>query len=117
MKHLDAVKLDDRSRRYDITLIHAEDDYDIPVVHSDVLFWHGVNATMDPGVSVTFEELEGRKRGERIALGDGGWEVEWWGKGGVLREQVVRYGLHDRVMSYPVVSLAVARAFHGQEGK
>ncbi|KPI42879.1 uncharacterized protein AB675_1802 [Cyphellophora attinorum] len=24
--------------RYDITLIHAEDDYDIPWVHSDVLF-------------------------------------------------------------------------------
>ena len=115
IKHLDSVKIDGRKRKYDITLIHAEDDYDIPTVHSDVLFWHGVNATLNTESSMTFEDLEKRKLNERIPLGAGGWEMDWQGKGGVIREQIVKHGLHDRIMSYPIVSLAVARAFHSQD--
>ena len=86
VQHLDSIKVSDRKRRYDITLIHAEDDYDIPTVHSDVLFWHGVNATMNNESFVTFEDLEKRKAKERIPLGAGGWEMDWQGKGGILRE-------------------------------
>jgi len=41
--------------------------------------------------------------------------MEWKGRGGVIREQIVKHGLHDRIMSYPIVSLAVARAFHGKD--
>ncbi|KAJ4309722.1 hypothetical protein N0V94_008792 [Neodidymelliopsis sp. IMI 364377] len=115
VQHLDAIKIPDRKRKYDITLIHAEDDYDIPTVHSDVLFWHGVNATLDREPSMAFEELEKRKLKDRVPLGAGGWEMEWVGKGGIIREQIVKHGLHDRIMSYPVVSLAVARAFHSQD--
>ncbi|KAJ4359021.1 hypothetical protein N0V95_002557 [Ascochyta clinopodiicola] len=115
VRHLDSTKIEGRTRKYDITLIHAEDDYDIPTVHSDVLFWHAVNATLDAGSSVTFEELERRKVVERIPLGAGGWEMDWHGEGGVVREQIVKHGLHDRIMSYPVVSLAVAQAFHSQD--
>ncbi|KAJ8111416.1 hypothetical protein OPT61_g5987 [Boeremia exigua] len=115
IRHLDSTKVNDRKRKYDITLIHAEDDYDIPTVHSDVLFWYGVNATLDAASSMTFEDLEKKKSNERSVLGAGGWEMEWNGKGGVIREQIVRHGLHDRIMSYPVVSLAVARAFHSQD--
>ena len=115
IKHLDSVKVDGRKRKYDITLIHAEDDYNIPTIHSDVLFWHGVNATLNTESSMTFEDLENRKLNERIPLGAGGWEMDWQGKGGVIREQIVKHGLHDRIMSYPVVSLAVARAFHSQD--
>lgn len=115
VRHLDSIKADGRKRKYDITLIHAEDDYDIPTVHSDVLFWHGVNATMESGSSMTFADLEERKMNDRVPLGAGGWEVDWQGKGGIIREQIVKHGLHDRIMSYPVVSLAVARAFHSQD--
>lgn len=115
IQHLDSIKVNDRKRKYDITLIHAEDDYDIPTVHSDVLFWHGVNATLDTDSSVTFQDLETRKAKARVPLGAGGWEMEWRGKGGAIREQIVKHGLHDRIMSYPVVSLAVARAFHSQD--
>jgi abhydrolase domain-containing protein 12 len=43
IRHLDFIKVKDRCRKYDITLIHAEDDYEIPWSHSDVLFWHAVN--------------------------------------------------------------------------
>ncbi|OSS54382.1 hypothetical protein B5807_00174 [Epicoccum nigrum] len=112
IRHLDSVKLPDRKTKYDISLIHAEDDFDIPTVHSDVLFWHGVNATLDSAAPMTFEKLEKRKARDRTLLGAGGWEMDWRGKGGVIREQIVKHGLHDRIMSYPVVSLAVARAFH-----
>ena len=113
--HLDTTKVGDRQRKYDITLIHAEDDYDIPWVHSDVLFWHAANATLDPPSSMTFEELEKIKAKQKTPLGAGGWEMEWKGKGGIIREQIVKHGLHDRIMSYPVVSLAVSRVFHSQD--
>jgi len=114
IRHLDDANIDARQHKYDITLIHAEDDYDIPWVHSDVLFWHAVNATLKPS-SRTFDELEKIKAEEKTPLGAGGWEMEWKGRGGVIREQIVKHGLHDRIMSYPIVSLAVARAFHGKD--
>jgi abhydrolase domain-containing protein 12 len=115
IRHLDSLKLDNRKRKYDITLIHAEDDWDIPSVHTNVLFWHAVNATLEPSASLTLDELERTKETQRTPLGAGGWEMEWRGKGGVIREQIVKHGFHDRIMSYPVVSLAVARAFHSQD--
>ncbi|KAI1619524.1 Alpha/Beta hydrolase protein [Exophiala viscosa] len=115
IRHVEALKLPERPTKYDITLIHAEDDYDIPWVHSEVVFWHAVNATRDTGSSLTFEDLEKVKNETKLGLGAGGWEVEWSSTGGVVREQIVKHGLHDRIMSYPVVSLAVARAFHSQD--
>ncbi|PSN72610.1 alpha/beta-hydrolase [Corynespora cassiicola Philippines] len=112
---LDDSKLDGRDKKYDITIIHAEDDYDIPWVHSDVVFWHAVNATRDRETGLSFDDLEKEKEERKVSLGAGGWEVEWEGRGGVIREQIVKHGLHDRIMSYPVVSLAIARAFHSLE--
>ena len=116
---MDKTKLAVRKKKYDISIIHAEDDWDIPWIHSDILFHHAVNATLaalETGPTLyTFEELEDMKSQRKTPLGAGGWEVEWQGKGGVIREQVVKHGFHDRIMSYPVVSLAVARAFEGLE--
>lgn len=111
IQHLDAVKSSDGRHKYDVTIIHAEDDYDIPSSHSDVLFWHAVNGTLKPSSSMTFEDLEKIKEKEKVPLGAGGWEIQWKGKNGMIREQIVKHGLHDRIMSYPVVSLAVAQAF------
>ncbi|KAF2846155.1 alpha/beta-hydrolase [Plenodomus tracheiphilus IPT5] len=115
IRHLDSIKIDARQQKYDITLIHAEDDYDIPWIHSDVLFWHAVNATLEQPSPMTFGELEEVKAKRKTPLGAGGWEMEWRGRGGIIREQIVKHGLHDRIMSYPVVSLAVSRAFHSQD--
>ncbi|EXJ54856.1 uncharacterized protein A1O5_12922 [Cladophialophora psammophila CBS 110553] len=115
IRRLEALKLPERKRRYDITIIHAQDDYDIPWTHSEIVFWHAVNATRGPEAILSFEELEVEKARRKSDLGDGGWEVDWRGEAGVLREQIVKHGLHDRIMSYPVVSLAVARAFHSQD--
>lgn len=115
IRHCEALKLPGRETKYDVTLIHAEDDYDIPWIHSEVVLWHAVNATLNASSSLTFDELEKVKAERKLGLGAGGWEVEWRSKGGVVREQIVKHGLHDRIMSYPVVSLAVARAFHSQD--
>ncbi|KAH9861386.1 hypothetical protein J1614_011132 [Plenodomus biglobosus] len=114
VRHLDRMKIEGRQTKYEITLIHAEDDYDIPWMHSDVLFWHAVNATLDQPSPMAFNELEEVKAKQKTPLGAGGWEIEWKGSGGVVREQIINHGLHDRIMSYPVVSLAVSRAFHSQ---
>ena len=67
--------------------------------------------------SLSFDELEVEKEKQKFALGAGGWEMGWRGKAGVIREQIVKHGLHDRIMSYPIVSLAVARAFHSMDLK
>jgi abhydrolase domain-containing protein 12 len=115
IRHLDDARINGRPRKYDITLIHAEDDYTIPWIHSDVLFWHAVDATIDPAASLSFDELEEIKSKQRTPLGAGGWEMEWEGKGGIVREQIVKHGSHDRIMSYPIVSLAVSRAFSSQD--
>jgi abhydrolase domain-containing protein 12 len=117
IRHLEHLKMPNRKNKYDITMIHAEDDYDIPWLHSDLVFWHAVNATMDASTSLSFEDLEIQKSQRKSLLGAGGFEVEWGGTAGTIREQVVKHGLHDRIMSYPVVSLAIARAFHSQGEK
>ncbi|KAH7130047.1 Alpha/Beta hydrolase protein [Dendryphion nanum] len=114
IRHLDSIKIPDRKRKYDISIIHAEDDCDIPSLHSDILFWHAVNATREERRGFSFAELEKVKMEKKTPLGAGGWEFEWEGNGGIIREQIVKHGFHDRIMSYPVVSLAVARALNGQ---
>lgn len=95
--------------KYHISLIHAEDDHDIPWSHSDQVFWYAANASFPGGI--TYEELEKDKRKSRVERGAGGWVAERRTVKGVVRGEIMKYGLHDRIMSYPVVSLATLRAF------
>jgi abhydrolase domain-containing protein 12 len=48
--------VEEEGMRYRITIIHAEDDWDVPSHHSQTLFWHAVNATTATGISR--EELD-----------------------------------------------------------
>lgn len=96
--------------KYHVTVIHAEDDTDIPWSHSDTVFWHAVNASTPTGIS--YGQLEKEKQDTRTPLGAGGWVVERRSENGVVREEIVKHGFHDVIMSYPVVSLVVLRAFH-----
>lgn len=116
IRHLDNQEPKIHKSQYDITLIHAEDDWDMPWVHTDILFSHAVRA-MRKNVTLTEEEFQKENSKRAISLGAGGWEVEWAGRNGIVREQIVQYGLHDRIMSYPTVSLAVARAFEDTQIK
>lgn len=95
--------------KYDITIIHAEDDWDIHWSHSETLFWHAVKGTT--AQEITFDELDHNKQQNKTSLDAGGWSFEWRTEKGTIREEITRYGFHDRIMSYPIVSLAVHRAF------
>ncbi|KAK3379640.1 abhydrolase domain-containing protein 12 [Lasiosphaeria ovina] len=98
--------------QYHVTIIHAQDDYDIPWTHAASMFRHAVNATTsrDDETTSRDDEHDDTARGEfdEFRSGDA---VEWRAPAGVLRAVVPRFGLHDRIMAYPVVSLAVLRAF------
>jgi abhydrolase domain-containing protein 12 len=93
--------------KYRITMIHAEDDYDIPWTHTPQLFWHAINGTKDQNVS--FEELELLKAKLRVDNGPAGSVVEWKTDYGVIREEILKYGLHDVIMGNSIVTLAVMR--------
>lgn len=93
--------------KYRITMIHAEDDYDIPWTHTPQLFWHAINGTKNMGIS--FEELEQLKAKVRVDNGPAGSVVEWKTDHGIIREEILKYGLHDVIMGNPVVTLAVMR--------
>lgn len=95
--------------KYQLTLIHAEDDYDIPAHHTELVFWHAVNATIPRRLS--FEEIEQKKSNSRRDLGAAGSVMEWRTDYGVIREEILKTGLHDVVMGNPVISLAVMRMF------
>lgn len=100
--------------KYHITLIHASDDRVIPYTHTQVLFWHAVNATYASG-SVSYEELEREKNMRKTDLGAGGWSMEWQTERGVIREEILKYGVHDKIMAYPAVGIAVLRAFQAAD--
>lgn len=95
--------------KYRLTLVHAEDDYDIPSHHTEILFWRAVNATSRWGVS--YDELEQAKIESKIDLGAAGSVVEWRTENGVIREEILKTGLHDVVMGSSVVTVAVMRIF------
>lgn len=94
---------------YRINIIHAEDDYDIPWSHSDQMFWSAVNASLSEGI--TFHDLELEKEAGKVALGAGGWTFSRVARNGIIREDILKYGLHDWILGYPIVSVAVMRAF------
>lgn len=95
--------------KYRMTIIHAEDDYDIPWRHSTTLFWHAVNAAAP--TKMTPEELENHKAQRHIDLGAAGSVIEWKTDFGVIREEILKYGLHDVIMETPIITLAAMRMF------
>ncbi|PWY87373.1 abhydrolase domain-containing protein [Aspergillus heteromorphus CBS 117.55] len=95
--------------RYHLTIIHAEDDYDIPWHHAQALFWHAVRGAVPGGIS--YDDLELQKLDLRRDHGAAGTVVEWTTEHGVIREQILKTGLHDVIMGYPVITMAVMRAF------
>ena len=100
-------------QKYWLTLIHAEDDYDIPWHHTEMLFWHAVNSTMSEGIS--YCNLEEAKIKSMTDLGAAGSIMEWRTTNGLIREEILRTGLHDVIMGNPVITMAVMRIFGAME--
>ncbi|KAK6345344.1 hypothetical protein TWF718_007262 [Orbilia javanica] len=94
-------------RKYRLTFIHAQDDYDVPWTHTPTLFHCAVSAAVSGGI--TFEGLEVEKDTIKRNFGEAGTVVEWKTETGVLREEILKYGLHDVIMGNPIVTLAVMR--------
>ena len=103
----------DSGSPYHIHLIHAIDDPAIACEHSNVMFWHAVNASSRQ--KVAYEELEERKQRSRRDLGPGGWVAEHKTKSGLIRQTMLNYGIHDQLMSYPVTSIAILAAFQAAD--
>ena len=101
-------------RPYQITIIHAKDDYDIPWQHTETLFWHAANATAREA-SLDYSKFQHLRQKGRSMLGSAGSEFLWTTDGGSLREEILETGLHDVIMGNPVVSLAVMRLIHGHQ--
>lgn len=57
-----------------LTIIYAEDDFDIPWHHTPTLFWHAVNASLPAGI--TYDNLEAKKLESKVDLGAAGSVVE-----------------------------------------
>ena len=69
--------------KYDITIIHAEDDYDIPWSHSDRIFWHAVSATRTDRIG--FDEFETERERMKKSLGAAGWIASHESTRGAIR--------------------------------
>lgn len=95
--------------KYRLTIIHAEDDWDIPWHHSQLLFWHAANASIPAGIS--YDGLQEKKSESKADLGAAGSMMEWRTSHGVIREEILKTGLHDVIMGYPAVTMAVMRCF------
>ncbi|XMA18751.1 hypothetical protein WAI453_011542 [Rhynchosporium graminicola] len=93
--------------------MHAEDDWDIPYHHSQLLFWHAVNATASQGLS--YDDLENQKYKAKVNLGAAGSVMEWRTEVGVIREVILKTGLHDAIMGYSVITMAVMRIFEAAD--
>jgi abhydrolase domain-containing protein 12 len=100
------------AERYDITLLHAEDDMDIPMEHSIRLYREAIRAAEDAkdltGDGEALVDSIGKAEKSR---GEGGSLTVWSTKKGDIRLEILKYGVHDKIMSYPATGLAISRAF------
>lgn len=100
------------AERYDITLLHAEDDTDIPMEHSIKLYREAIRVAEDAkdlaGNEGALVESIGKAEKRR---GEGGSLTIWPTKKGDIRLEILKYGVHDKIVSYPATGLAISRAF------
>lgn len=96
-------------QQYFVNLIHAEDDADITCEHSNVVYWHAVNATIPE--SLSYSDFGAEKLKSKTDLKNGGWIAEHRTGRGYIRQTMLSFGLHDKLMSYSVISLAILEAF------
>ncbi len=103
------------SKRVRIFILHARDDYEIPYAQSDGLFLAAANATTATGMDLSL--LNKMKARGTVDMGEGSF-VSTWKAGGdkIIRQQVINYGGHNRVMTYAPVALAALKAFELDEG-
>ncbi|KAL8835200.1 MAG: hypothetical protein Q9176_007056 [Flavoplaca citrina] len=97
-----------RSQKVNLHLIHSKDDFEISWKHSEALFYAAANATSPLGL--TIKQMEAVKL--RQDLHEGG-SFEIWNADGMKRitKQIVRYGGHNRITTYPCIARTVQHVF------
>ncbi|KAH8669625.1 Alpha/Beta hydrolase protein [Tricladium varicosporioides] len=98
------------SKRVRLFIIHSNDDHEIPWSNAEGLFIAAANATTNGGMDVSL--IERMKARATVHMGNGAF-ISTWKTGGnkIIREQIVAYGHHSRILTYATVSLAVLKAF------
>ncbi|KAL9103476.1 MAG: hypothetical protein Q9163_001472 [Psora crenata] len=81
------------SQRFNLYLIHARNDFEIPWSHSDTLFYAAINATSQPGMAIKHNDVA--KFNEEF--GDAGWANSWTtgqddGRKKMVRQEIVPSG-------------------------
>jgi abhydrolase domain-containing protein 12 len=102
----------ENAERYHVTLIHAEDDRDIPMEHSIRLFRETARVSergREPVADLDVGFLD-RLEEKKASLGEGGSTTVWATPKGEIRLELVKYGVHDMITSYCVTGLAVSHA-------
>ncbi|KAH7076605.1 Alpha/Beta hydrolase protein [Paraphoma chrysanthemicola] len=94
---------------YHVEIFHAQDDPIVPWGLSNGFFECAVRAASHGNMSMEDFEKENARR--RIDLDEGGWVVEWPTRNGYIRQEVPRYGIHEKIMAHPQIAMAVMRAF------
>ena len=73
---------EEKGKKYRLTIIHAEDNWDIPWYHTEIMFWHAVKASV-PHEEMSYEHFLYMKPRLKVDLDAGGSVVEWrsgvWG--------------------------------------
>ncbi|KAL3426861.1 abhydrolase [Phlyctema vagabunda] len=104
------------SKRVRLFLIHAKDDFEIPWAQTEELFAVAANATTENGMEVGL--LKKMKARNTVEMGDGSF-ISTWNDGSdrIIREEIVAYGHHSRILTYAPVSLAIEKAFGLDSGR
>ena len=63
-------------------------------------------------IGISQDDLDLRRLESGVDLGAAGSVIEWRTDNGVIREEILKTGLHDVIMGYPVITMAVMRSFN-----
>lgn len=109
----------ERAERYDIAILHAEDDPEVPAEHAVKLFKAMVQAVEGAKVSGESEDEKGiadKAEGRKESRAEGGSFMTWSNEKGDITLEILKYGLHDKLLTYPATGLAISRAFRSVSG-
>lgn len=97
-------------------LFRASENYHIALIHPEntqQLFWYALNASESSGMS--FDDLERKKKQMTMDIAPGGWVVDWRTNNGLIKQEMLKFGVHDLQMTFPVTALAVLRTFQSKD--
>ncbi|KAL2049292.1 hypothetical protein ABVK25_010470 [Lepraria finkii] len=108
------VNLVRKSKNINLRIIHAQNDFEILWTHSNTLFSAAANATSTGDQGLTQEQIDELKIHQD--LGESGFTNSWItvqedGGRKSIKQDVVRHGGHNRLVTYPVVAKAIANIF------